>query len=303
MHEPLAEALELRRARLSGGHLGEIGVHAAVPAAEAAHFFAGVKFLNVVALTGRADEGAGAAAEAAFGQLLPFRAVEEFLRFACAHGGQIETGQRELFEKRTRFFLLGRDCRTVRILQHGKVRGQRRALFRVGLPEERFVLDPAADIALRGRRIDAEGRTEARFLWAGAGQRYDGAVCAAGGEIRVLRLGKEDAVENFKASRVARAHAEQDERFRRVTRFHKVKLFARHTEADEVFHLREKQILGRADGVELLGKRYTLLPDGEAGLTGGIVCRNIELLCCRHGSKQALRLREGKLFHCAPPLS
>ena len=25
--------------------------------------------------------------------------------------------------------VLGRDCRTVRILQHGKVRGQRRALF------------------------------------------------------------------------------------------------------------------------------------------------------------------------------
>ena len=303
MHEALPEALELRRARLTGGHLREIRVHAAVPAAEAADKLTGVEFLDIIALARRADEGARAAAKAAFGQLLPFRAVEERLRFACTHGGQIESGQRELFEKRTRFFLLGRDCRTVRILQHGKVRGQRRALFRVGLPEERFVLDPAADIALRGRRIDAEGRTEARFLGAGAGQRHDGAVCAAGGVIGVLRFGKEDAVENFKASCVARAHAEQDERLRRVARFDQIELPARHAEADEVFHLREEQILGRADGVELFCKRHTLLPDGEAGLTGGVVRRDIELLPGRHGGKQALKLREGKLFHCAPPLS
>ena len=36
VHEALPEALELRRARLTGGHLREIRVHAAVPAAEAA---------------------------------------------------------------------------------------------------------------------------------------------------------------------------------------------------------------------------------------------------------------------------
>jgi len=128
-------------------------------------------------------------------------------------------------------------------------------------------------------------------------------VCAAGGVIGVLRFGKEDAVENFKASCVARAHAEQDERLRRVARFDQIELPARHAEADEVFHLREEQILGRADGVELFCKRHTLLPDGEAGLTGGVVRRDIELLPGRHGGKQALKLREGKLFHCAPPLS
>ena len=78
----------------------------------------------------------------------------------------------------------------------------------------------------------------------GAGQRYNGTAGAAGGIEGILRFSKEDPVENFKASRIAGTHAEQDERLCRVTRFHKVKLFARHTEADEVFHLREKQILG-----------------------------------------------------------
>ena len=159
-------------------------------------------------------------------------------------GGQVESGQRKLFENAAGPFLLGCDCRTVCIFQHGKLCGQRFALFRVGLPEKRFALDPAADIALRSCGVNAEGLTEARFLGVGAGQRYNGTAGAAGGIEGILRFSKEDPVENFKASRIAGTHAEQDKRLCRVTRFHKVKLFARHTEADEVFHLREKQILG-----------------------------------------------------------
>ena len=71
VHKPLAEPLQLRQARLPGGHFGEVGIHARVPAAEALHAVAGVEVLDVVALAGGADEGAGAAAEAGFRTALP----------------------------------------------------------------------------------------------------------------------------------------------------------------------------------------------------------------------------------------
>lgn len=78
MHEPLTEPLKLCLTRLSGCHHREILIHAAVPAAEAVRFRAGVKVLDIEALAGRADEGAGAAAQALIRELLPEIGLEHF---------------------------------------------------------------------------------------------------------------------------------------------------------------------------------------------------------------------------------
>ena len=126
---------------------------------------------------------------------------------------------------------------------------------------------------------------------------------AARGVIGVLRLGEEDAVEDRKAPCVARAHAKEDEGLRRVARLNEIELLARHAEADEVFYLREEQILGRADGIELFRQLQPLAPEREIRLTGCVVRGDIELLLRRERGEQSGKLRKQKLFHCAPPRS
>ena len=62
MHEALTEPLLLGETGVAAGHLGEIGIHTGVPAAEPLDAVSGVKVPDVVALAGGADKGAAAAA-------------------------------------------------------------------------------------------------------------------------------------------------------------------------------------------------------------------------------------------------
>ena len=91
MHKSLAEALLLGKSVVSVSHLGELGIHTGVPASVTDNAVAGIEVLNVIALTGRTNEGTCAAAKAGRGKLVPGGIVKELLRLAAAKrvGGKI----------------------------------------------------------------------------------------------------------------------------------------------------------------------------------------------------------------------
>ena len=64
VHKSLTEAFFLCKSVVSVSHLGELGIHAGVPASVTDNAVAGVEVLYVVALAGRANEGTRAATEA-----------------------------------------------------------------------------------------------------------------------------------------------------------------------------------------------------------------------------------------------
>jgi len=304
VHEPLAEPLELGGPGLAGGHLREIGIHAAVPAAEALDLRAGVELLDVVALAGRADERAGAATEAALGERGPLGRLEQLHHVLAVETLEIQVFQGQLAENFPGLFLLGPDCFLAGILQHGKAGRQLFAFFGVGLPVEAFAVHPAAHVAGWLCRVDAEDRAEAGLGRARAGHGDDDAVFAAGFIVGVGRFCQKDLVQNVKAPGVARAHAEEDEGLGGIAALDELDLLARHLEADEILDLREEQILGAADGVELLGERQALLPDREFCLSGRVVRGDVELLSGGKSLEQLVYFRERKFFHAlSPPLS
>ena len=69
----------MRQTRLTRRHLGKFRIHAGIPTTEPLDAVSGVEVLDVVALTGRADKGAGPTPEAGLRQLRPRRVAEEFL--------------------------------------------------------------------------------------------------------------------------------------------------------------------------------------------------------------------------------
>ena len=62
MHEALPKSLPLALAWVAMGHQGEVRIHAGVPAPKPLYAVAGIKVLDIVAMAGRADKGACAAA-------------------------------------------------------------------------------------------------------------------------------------------------------------------------------------------------------------------------------------------------
>ena len=79
MHESLTETFLLALTVVAVGHQGKVGIHAGIPAAESADSFSGVIIADVIALAGRAHEGAGTAGQTRFIKLLPFRRIEDLL--------------------------------------------------------------------------------------------------------------------------------------------------------------------------------------------------------------------------------
>ena len=69
MHKSLTEALQLAVTAVAVCHLGKVGVHAGIPAAEALDAVTRVEVADVIALAGGANEGAGAAAKASLGEV------------------------------------------------------------------------------------------------------------------------------------------------------------------------------------------------------------------------------------------
>ena len=62
VHETLTESLFLGGTVGTVRHHGEVGVHAAIPAAETLDFLASIEVLHIIALASGADKGAGTAA-------------------------------------------------------------------------------------------------------------------------------------------------------------------------------------------------------------------------------------------------
>ena len=61
MHKSLTEALLLGKSVVSVRHFGKIGIHAGIPASITNYAVTRVKILYIIALTGRANEGARSA--------------------------------------------------------------------------------------------------------------------------------------------------------------------------------------------------------------------------------------------------
>ena len=91
VHKSLAETLLLGKSVVSVRHFGKLGIHTGVPATEANDTVARAEILDVVALAGGANEGAGTAAQTGSGQFLPSGMVKQLLRLAAAKrsGGNV----------------------------------------------------------------------------------------------------------------------------------------------------------------------------------------------------------------------
>ena len=76
MHKSLSETLYLTQSGVTVSTLGKVGIHTRVPASETDDAVAGVEVLDVIALTGRTNEGTGAASETGLRKGLPFGSVE-----------------------------------------------------------------------------------------------------------------------------------------------------------------------------------------------------------------------------------
>ena len=201
-------------------------------------------------------------------------------------------------------FLLGLHRFLTAVFEHGKLTCERLTLRGIGLPVESFLIHPARHVARRIGRVDAEAPAEAGLVRLRAGERDNGSHLAPRGIERVDRRFQKYLVENFKASRVARTHAKDRERPDVLARLKNFDRFPFPLESGEVFHLREKQILSRARGIQSSRACRALLPGSKLCLTGCVVLRQIERLLRRDGCKEALQFFQSKLLHpFAPPLS
>ena len=202
------------------------------------------------------------------------------------------------------FLLPGLHGLLAAVFEHGKRLRERDPLFGIGLPVEVFFIHPARHVARRIGRVDAEALAEAGLVRLRAGERDNGSHLAPGSVERVDRLFQKYLVENFKASRVARAHAENHKWPDVLARLKNFNGLSLALEACEVLHLREKEVFCRARGIEPLGERRALLPDSKLRLTGRVVLRQIERLLRRDGGKETVQFFQSKLLHpFTPPLS
>ena len=114
MHKSLTESLHLGRSRIRSCHLCEIGIHAGIPTAETQNVPVCFKVADIETLTGRADEGAGAAPETGFRKIVPCRIGKEFIQMIRRKTGKIQIGKRKKFylfsRLSSRFFRFGKIC-------------------------------------------------------------------------------------------------------------------------------------------------------------------------------------------------
>ena len=117
MHKALTKAFKLAGTRIAVRHFRKIGVHAAIPAAEALYAVTGVEIFNIVALARRAYKRAGAAAEACLGQAFPLRRIKFFHHNVAAEAIRCKILKRKLCENFFRFFFLRVYRITVRVAE------------------------------------------------------------------------------------------------------------------------------------------------------------------------------------------
>ena len=93
MHESLAEALHLRGTIGAVGHQRKIRKHAAIPATIALNAVARIEIAYIIALAGRAYEGAGTATKTGARKLPPLWMVEFFHQMLAIEAAQIQPAE------------------------------------------------------------------------------------------------------------------------------------------------------------------------------------------------------------------
>ena len=276
MHKSLAEALQLRITVVSVCHLREVGIHAGIPATEALHALVRLEILDVVALTGGANEGTGSAAQTGGGKLLPLGRIEECFCLIAAEGVCRQIVQGQLIQTVTDQILLCIHRGGVAFLRQSIQLGkQRLTLFGEGIQIQRILRLVADDVTAGGGCIDTEGAAEAGLGGLVASHRNDDTVLPAVFIVGVNGIDQENPVQNLKASYVAGAYAEDHKILALLTGVDHLDGFSFHLEIHQILGLGEEEILSGANGVQRIAHLHAVFPLGEVGTAIGAVNRQI----------------------------
>ena len=289
VHKALTEAFPLGGPGLTGGHKGEVRIHTAVPAPKAADFFSVIEFLNVIALTGGAHKGTGAAPETALRERIPLGGVKEGEHMLPVKALEVQLYGQTL-ENLLCPCLLGFHSEVITGNQHGQLVCERLAFFRVGPPVEEVFFYPAADVSLGVCGVDAEASAETGLGRAGAGQGHNGGGLAAAFVEGVLLFRQKYPVQDIKAPAVTGADTEDHKGGIFRTVFQNLNGLSRDLEVYQTLHLGKEQVLGAAGGVSLSGQLHSLDPGGEMRLGGGVVCGDVQCFQLGNGGKQGRQL-------------
>ena len=254
------------------GHHGEVGIHAAVPAAVALDAAAGVEILDVVALAGGADEGTGAACQTGLVKCLPQGGVEILLSGLSTPFPEAQVFLRQPLADGadTGLFLLHRFLAAAfqEASQPGSEGG---SLVALGQPVEVFIGEPGGHVPLRGGAVDAEGSTEAGAIRPSAGQAHNGAHLPPGSIEAVHRVGQKHPVQYRHGPHVAGPHAKHHKGGIPVLFRGDGELPGVACAGVQVLALGEEYILGGLDGFQRVqvGGAFRR-PQGEIRLSGSL---------------------------------
>ncbi len=256
--------------------------------------------LDVEAGAGRADEGAGAAAEAAQALLLPDRGVEA-LRERDAEGDAVEG------------FLEGSGLREDGVLRHGREpilheRDERLALLRehvgrVAALRQGVQQQVAAPRVLGSR---AERGAEAGLVGRGAGDRDDGRLRQPRVEELVPVVPVEEGVERPEGARLAGADAEDDRLTGDRLGLLEHDVLAVRPVAEDLLDLGEDDALRRGDRLDVAGRDLGRRARPEPSSIRSPTCagRQDARLLRREGGEERLQGRRRDLValgHCPLP--
>ena len=238
---------------VSVSHSGKLGIHTGVPASVTDNTVTRVKIFYVVALTGGANEGAGSAAKAGCGKLIPSGIVEKLLSLAAAKGIGGKILKRKLIHNLFDLILLCINCHSVALLKKSAERIKKcTSTLGVSLKVERIALAPAGNVTRGGCSIDAEGGAEAGLGRLGASERNDDSLLALHSIEAVAGLGEEYAIKDIEALYVAVPNAEYDEIADLFSYVDDLDILALGLEPHKVLGLGEEEILRALIGVKSL---------------------------------------------------
>jgi hypothetical protein len=280
-------------------HLGEVGVHAGVPATESQNTVSGVVILNVIALTGRANEGAGAATEAGFRKSLPFGTVKDLHGLAAAEAIGRKVCKGELAHNLCGLFLLSVYSFVVALFKTKRIQ-ELFALFGVCLPVISVFGLPNGNITAGIGAIDTERTAEAGFGRSCTSHRNDNAVLSARCVIAVKRFYKKYSVKDLKALNVTSANTENYEVFGSLANVVYFDALAFNLEFHKVFKLREEEILGALCGVERVAQLNILISMSVNGVAVLVVRGDVKLTAVCNLSKNVINFVNGTLKHYSP---
>ena len=121
--------------------------------------------------------------------------------------------------------------------------------------------------------------------------------------IAIYRIGEINAVKYLEALGVASANTEDHEILALLSGVYYLDLLTVDLEINEIFGLREEEILCRTLGVTSVRKLNTISPLGITGSALTVVCRDIKLFVLCDLGKERIDLGKIQLIHQLFPLS